>query len=704
MRASLFRKLGKRICVVFFLTMLTAADKPAPPVAKAVPKTTNLHGDTRVDPYFWLRDRGNPEVIRYLEEENRYTEAVMKSTEPLQQKLYEEMLGRIQETDLSVPEKLDDYEYYSRTEKGRQYPIHCRKPAGAQGPEEILLDVNGLAEGHKFFSIGVYKVSPSHKLLAYSTDTEGSNVFTLQVKDLATSALLAERIPNTAASVAWANDNRTLFYTTLDSAKRSHRLYRHALGTDAAADVLVYEEPDQRFSVELSKTRSKQYLLLTLESHTTTEVRYLNAGEPRGEFRTLKPRAADVEYYVDHHGDAFYIRINDQGKNFRLMKTLISDANPGKWMELIPHRQQVSLDDIDAFRDHLVITERDNGLKRLRVLHLASGREHYVEFPEPVYTFFAGSNPEFHTSRLRFTYMSLVTPRSVFDYDMDARTRVLKKQFEVLGGYDPAQYSSERLMARAPDGTGIPISLVYRKGMVKNGRNPLYLYGYGSYGLSTDPAFSSDRISLLDRGFIFAIAHIRGGGDVNRYWYEEGKLLKKKNTFRDFIACAEYLIAQKYTSPDKLVISGGSAGGLLVGAVANMRPDLMRVVIAKVPFVDVINTMLDTSLPLTVTEFEEWGNPQKQEFYEYMKSYAPYENVEPKKYPHMLLTGSLNDSSVPYWEPAKWAAKLRALKKDGNLLLLKINLSAGHGGVSGRYERLKETASEYAFILDRMGM
>ena len=545
-------------------------------------------------------------------------------------------------------------------------------------------------------------MSPNHKLLAYSTDTAGSNVFTLQVKDLETGALLAERIPNTAASAAWANDNRTLFYTTLDDAKRSYRLYRHALGTDAAADVLIYEETDERLSVELSKTRSRQYLLMTLESHTTTEVRILNADEPQGEFRVLKPRVADVEYYVDHHSDWFYIRINDNGKNFRLMKAPVGEADPTRWVELLPHRLAVSLDDIDAFREHLVISERDNGLRRMRILHLANNQEHFVEFSEPVYSFFLGANADFNTLQVRFTYMSLVTPRSVFDYDMNARTRELKKQFEVLGGYDPEQYASERITARGHDGVAIPISLVYRKGMVRDGSHPLYLYGYGAYGLSMDPSFSSDRLSLLDRGFIYAIAHIRGGGDVNRYWYEEGKLLKKKNTFLDFIACAEHLIAQKYTASNKLVISGGSAGGLLVGAVTNMRPDLMQVVIAKVPFVDVINSMLDTSLPLTVTEFEEWGNPQDPVYYEYMKSYTPYENVEAKMYPDILATGGLNDTAVPFWEPAKWTAKLRALKTDDNVLLLKTNLTAGHSGVSGRYERLKETAFEYAFILDRL--
>ncbi len=682
--------------------MLNAPDRPAPPVAKPVPHAVALHGDTRVDPYAWLRDRSNPEVIRYLEAENAYTAALMKPTEPLQKALYDELLGRIKETDLSVPEQLDQYEYYSRTEKGKQYPIHCRKPAGAAEPEEILLDVNALAEGHKFFNIGAYKVSPNHSLLAYSTDTAGSSVFKLHVKNLATGALLAERILNTAASAAWANDNHTLFYTTLDNAKRSYRLYRHTLGTDAAADALIYEETDERLSVELSKTRSKQYLLMTLESHTTTEVRYLNADEPHGEFRVLKPRVADVEYYVDHHGDWFYIRINDNGKNFRLMKAPARDGDPARWVELLPHRSSVSLDDIDAFRDHLVISERDNGLRRMRILNLADNREHFVEFAEPAYSFFLGANEDFNTTRVRFTYMSLVTPRSVFDYDMNARSRELKKQFEVLGGYDPGQYASERITATGHDGVAIPISLVYRKGMARDGSHPLYLYGYGSYGLSMDPSFSSDRLSLLDRGFIYAIAHIRGGGDVNRYWYEDGKLLKKKNTFLDFISCAEHLIAQKYTSSAKLAISGGSAGGLLVGAVTNMRPDLMQVVIAKVPFVDVINSMLDTSLPLTVTEFEEWGNPQDPAYYAYMKSYTPYENAAAGSYPDMLLTGGLNDTAVPFWEPAKWTAKMRVLQSGGNVLLLKTNLTAGHSGVSGRYERLKETAFEYAFILDRL--
>ncbi|MBI3698058.1 MAG: S9 family peptidase [Acidobacteria bacterium] len=683
--------------------LLPAGVDVTPPVAKQVPHTISLHAETLTDPYFWLRDRNNPEVIQYLEAENRYTEAVMKHTDGLQTRLYQEILGRIKETDLSVPEKIDDYYYYSRTEQGKQYGIYCRKKGSLDAAEEILLDQNELAQGHKYFRVGNLKPSPDHKLLAYSTDANGSEKYTLYAKDLASGKLLADQVPNTYYGLEWGNDNATLFYTTLDETQRPYKLYRHKLGSDPKQDALLFHEKDDMFFLRIGKTRSHRYLMLSLESKTTSEVHYLDASRPSGDFKVIHPRQKDMEYSVEHHGDKFFIVTNENAKNFKLMEVTTENPKKTNWKEVIPHRASVKLDDVDAFRDHLVISEREDGLKKIRVRNMKTGETHTVEFPEPVYTFHLSANPEYNTTLLRFNYTSLVTPRSVFDYDMNTRKRDLKKQFEVLGGYDATQYRSERIFATASDGTRIPISMVYRKGMERNARNPLLLYGYGSYGLSTDPMFSSDRLSLLDRGFIYAIAHIRGGGEMGRPWYDDGKLLHKKNTFTDFIACAEHLITQKYTASDRLVIYGGSAGGLLMGAVTNMRRDLFKIVIAKVPFVDVINTMLDESIPLTVTEFEEC-NPKNKEYYQYMKAYSPYDNVQAKGYPHMLITTGLNDPRVAFWEPAKWTAKLRKTKTDRNVLLLKTNMGAGHGGASGRYDRIKETAFEYAFILDLLGI
>jgi len=697
--------MARAVVLVLFATLhIVAAEDLRPPVARIVPKQTTVHGDTRIDNYFWLRERSNPEVVRYLEAENKYTEAVMKHTEPLQQKLYKEILGRIKQTDLSVPEQIDDFFYFTRTEEGKQYPIFCRRKGSLEAKEEVLLDGNALATGQKYFRIGVFKASPDHRLLAYSTDTNGSEVYTLVVKDLQTQQSLEDRIPNTYYSVEWANDNKTLFYSVLDAARRPFQLCRHTLGGDPKGDALVYHEKDERFFLGLRKSRSKEYLLLALRSKLTSEVHYLGADRPNGSFRVIEPRQHEIEYGVEHWGDEFFIRTNDQAKNFRLMRAPVKEPAKRNWTEVLPHRADVMIDGIEAFRDFLVVAERQDGLRKIRVRNLRRQEEHYVDFPEPVYTAFPGANPDFNTNLLRFTYTSLVTPSSVFDYDMKARTRRLKKRQEVLGGYDPSEYQSERIFARTADGTRIPISLVYRKGMARNGRNPLLLYGYGSYGSSTEPFFASDRLSLLDRGFIYAMAHIRGGGEMGRAWYEQGKLLSKKNTFTDFIACAEHLIQERYTSPDRLAIHGGSAGGLLMGAVTNLRPDLFKVVVAKVPFVDVVNSMLDASIPLTVTEYEEWGNPNDKKFYDYMKSYAPYENVAARNYPNLLVTAGLNDPRVPYWEPAKWTAKLRALKTDQNRLLLKTNLGAGHGGASGRYDRMKETALDYAFILDVLGM
>ena len=689
---------------VYWLATTAPTASGTPPVAKTDPKVDTVHGEERLDNYFWLREKSNPEVIEYLEAENRYTEAMMQHTDDFQEQLYQELLGRIKETDLSVPEKMGDYYYYSRTEEGKQYPIYCRKKGGLEAEEEILLDQNALAEGNEYLEIGVYKISPNHQLLAYSIDTTGGESYTLYVKDLNTGQLLADQIPNTYYSVEWANDNQTLFYTTLDAAKRPYKLHRHQLGSDPAVDALIYHEADESFFLDVSKTRSKAYLLMELENINTSEVHYLEADQPTDDFRVISPRQSELEYSVEHHDDQFLIVTNADAVNFKLMRASVNNPSRENWEEIIPHREKVKLDGVSAFQNHLVISEREDGLQKIRVRNLTTDEEHAVDFPEPVYTVRQGRNPEFNTNTLRFNYASLITPMSVFDYEMDARTRELKKQDEVLGGYDPSLYESERIFAKAADGTPIPISLVYKKGLVKDGGSPLLLYGYGSYGINSDPYFSSNRLSLLDRGFIYAIAHIRGGEEMGRAWYENGKLLQKRNTFTDFIACAEHLIAEKYTASDKLVIQGGSAGGLLMGAVTNMRPELFGIVIAKVPFVDVVNTMLDASIPLTVIEYDEWGNPNEKKFYDYIKSYSPYDNIEAKEYPHILVTAGLNDPRVHYWEPAKWTAKLRASKTGDKQLLLKTEMGAGHGGPSGRYDYLREIAFEYAFIFDLLGI
>jgi oligopeptidase B len=675
-----------------------------PPIAKIEPKTNMEHGDIRVDNYFWLRDRSSPEVIAYLAAENEYTAAMMRHTESLQRKLYEEMLGRIKETDLDVPEKIDDYYYYSRTEEGKSYKIYCRKKGSLEAAEEILLDQNDLAAGHDYCEIGVYRVSPNHQLLAYSLDTSGAETYTIYIKDLNTGQLLPDQIPNTYYSLEWANDNQTFFYNILDEAKRPYQLYRHTLGADPQTDSLVYHETDETFFLSLHKTRSKAYLLLHLRQTTMTELHYLAADEPTGRFQVIQPRQRGLEYSLDHHHDRFYIVTNDQAQNFRVMTAPTTAPARENWQEFIPHRPHVRVSSLAAFRDHLALFEREEGLQKIRVIHLASGESHEVDFPESVYTIWPHANKEFNTSWLRFSYASLRTPDSVYDYDMNSRSRELKKQQEVLGGYDPAEYQTERIFATAADGAKIPLSLVYKKALRQATGNPTLLYGYGSYEACIDPHFVSYRVSLLDRGFVFAIAHIRGGGELGRPWYEQGKLLHKKNTFADFIACAEYLIAEKYTARDRLAVWGRSAGGLLMGAVTTMRPDLFKAVVAGVPFVDVINTMLDASIPLTTAEYDEWGNPNEKVYYDYMKSYSPYDNVEAKVYPNLLVTAGLNDPRVAYWEPAKWVARLRALKTDQNLLLLKTDMSAGHSGPSGRYEYLKEMAFIYAFILDRLGI
>jgi oligopeptidase B len=675
-----------------------------PPIAKKIPKDVGVHGDKRVDDYFWMRERDSADVIAYLEEENAYTEAMMARSRSLRAKLFGEIVGRIKETDASVPAKLGDYLYYSRTEEGKQYSIHCRRKDSPGAGEEIILDENELAEGQDYFSIGAFRLSPDHNLLALSIDTSGSESHTLYVKDLATGRLLGEKIPDTYYGVEWANDNRTLFYNKLDPALRPYRLFRHRLGTPTADDALIYQENDDRYFLGLSKTKSRRFITMELASNTTTEVHYLNADRPEDTLRLIHPRQHQMEYRVTHNGEWFYILTNDGAKNFRVVKAPAADPSKANWKNVVRHRKYVKIDRVEAFEKHLVVYERANGLKKIRVIDLSGGGNHYVRFPEPVCTFSTEENPEYRTNLLRFSFTSLVTPRSVIDYNMDTRERELRKQYEVLGGFDRDRYHTKRVFAVARDGAKIPISLVYRRDTPRDGSAPLFLFGYGAYGSSVEPEFLSHRLSMLDRGFVCAQAHVRGGGEMGREWYEQGKLLKKTNTFTDYIACAQHLVRRKYTSAGKIAGYGGSAGGLLVGTVANKRPELFQCIVASVPFVDVVTTMLDEAIPLTVTEFEEWGNPEQKNYYEYIRKYSPYDNVERKDYPHMLVTAGLNDPRVQYWEPAKWVAKLRALKTDDNVLLLQTKMDEGHGGASGRYDRLHDIAFEYAFILHCFGI
>ena len=687
-----------------------------PPQAIREPVEHVIHNDRRVDHYAWLRDKQNPRVLAYLEAENAYADAYLKPTGGFQEKLYQEMLGRIQQTDLSVPYSLRGFEYYTRTVEGQQYSIHCRK--SAQNPDEqILLDLNILAEGHPFLGLGVFEVSDDNSMLAYSTDTTGFRRYSLEIKDLASDALLpfrAERV----TSAAWATDNRSLFYVVEDEVtKRSHQLYRHVLGA-SGPDTLLYEEKDERFHIDVERSRSGAYLFLVSNSHTASEVHYLRADWPAGQFQVMHTRKDDHEYYVDHHpgsasdaaGGIFFIRTNDTGRTFRLMTAPTVDPVRLRWHEVIPNRPGVMLAGLAAFRTHLVLVEREDGLPHLRIVDLtreaptALAASRRISFSEAAYNASPGANPEFDATFVRFNYESFVTPRSVYDLDVRTNRRTLRKQQPVLGGYDPSLYGSDRLHAMAADGTKIPISIVYRHDTLRDGSAPLLLYGYGSYGISLPVSFSSNRLSLLDRGMIFAIAHVRGGGELGKPWHDAGRIHRKMNTFTDFIACAEDLIAWGFAARDKLIIEGGSAGGLLMGAVANLRPDLFRAVVARVPFLDVLNTMLDPTLPLTIGEYEEWGNPQRAEDYFLMKSYCPYTRLERKDYPAMLVKTGLNDSQVMYWEPAKYVAKLRSLKTDGNILLLKTNLGAGHGGASGRYDYLREIAFDYAFVLNELGI
>jgi oligopeptidase B len=679
-------------------------DASKPPAAKKVTHVQTIHDNQLQDDYYWLRDRKNPEVKAYLESENAYADAYMKDTAALQEKLYKEMLGRIKETDLSVPYRDRGFFYYSRTEQGKQYPIYCRKKGSLDSPEQVMLDLNEMAKGERFMAVGDSEVADDANLLAYTTDNTGFREYKLHIRDLSTGKDYPETVEK-VSSIAWAADNKTLFYGVDDAAKRPYRIYRHTLGTDPKTDTLVYEEKDEMFNVGVDRSRSRKVIFMASRSHTAGEWRYLLADKPAGSWTVISPREKDHEYAVDHRGELFYIRTNKGCRNFRVVTAPpISSPGSAAWKELLPCRPAVMVSGLETFAGHAAVLEREDGLPRIRIMDLATGAQHRVDFPEAVYAVGPQANAEFDTKQFRFTYQSFTTPQSVYDYDMVSKERKLLKRTEVLGGYDPDRYQSERRYATASDGTKIPISLVYRKGFVADGKAPLWLNGYGSYGAPAFATFNSNRVSLLDRGFVFAIAHIRGGGEMGKTWHDQGRMMSKKNTFTDFIACAEQLIADKYTSKDRLVIEGGSAGGLLMGAVTNMRPDLFRIVVSRVPFVDVINTMLDETLPLTVGEFEEWGNPKKKDEYEYIKTYSPYDNLAAKAYPTILVKTSFDDSQVMYWEPAKYVAKLRTLKTDSNPLIFKINMAGGHGGSSGRYDRLKELAFDYAFVFKQLGI
>ena len=674
---------------------------PTPPATVKKPHVTKIHGDTLVDNYFWLREKSNPDVIAHLEAENAYTAAMTVDTQPLQQKLYGEMLGHVKQTDVNVPYLLGGYYYYSRTEEGKQYPIYARKKGSLDAAEEITLDLNELAKGLKFLSLGAYRVSDDGNLLAYSTDTTGYRQYTLVIKDLRTGALLPEKIER-VDTVMWATDNKTIFYVTEDAVtKRSDSFYRHVLGTPA--NDLVFHEPDELYDIGAFRTRDKAFIVVESQSKTTSEARYLPANKPAEALRVVVPRTSDHKYFVDHRGDLFYIRTNDHAKNYRLVTAPDSAPEMKNWKEIIPARADVKLDDFDLFKDHMAVSELKGGSQTIRTVDLKSGQSTPIAFPEPVYSVFLDTNPEFDTATLRYRYQSLVTPSSVFDYDMATHASTLLKRFEVPN-YDASQFASERIYTTAADGTKVPVSLVYKKPLVRDGKRPMLLYAYGSYGSPTWPTFNSNRLTLLDRGVIYAIAHIRGGGELGEPWREAGRMMVKRNTFTDFTDVAENLVKTKYTSSDRLVIQGGSAGGLLMGAVVNMRPQLFKAVVAQVPFVDVINTMLDASLPLTTSEYLEWGNPNIKKEYDYIKTYSPYDNIAAKPYPAMLVKVSLNDSQVPYWEGTKFVAKLREMKTDTNPLLLKVNMGAGHGGSSGRYDALRENAADQAFILKQMGI
>ena len=673
-----------------------------PPKANRIKKELKSHNHVRIDNYSWLSDKTDPGVIEYLNAENKYTASAMKHTENLRGVLYDEMVGRIKQDDSSVPYLENGYYHYHRFEMGKEYPLYCRKKESLEAGEEIILNVNEIADGFEFFNVIGLNVSPDNKILAYCVDTNGRRQYEIYFKDLAGNILLPDKIPGTSGNLVWANDSRTIFYSQKDRTLRPYKIFKHTLG--AANDEEVYHEDDETFGTYVFKTKSSRFIIIGSYNTLSNEYRFLDAGQPSGEFIIFHEREKDLEYYIDHFEDHFYITTNFKAKNFRLMKTPVERTAKDNWEEVIPHRENILLEGIEIFKDYLVIQEREDGLKKLKIVNWNDFTGEYIKFNEDTYTIYVSKNPEFNSRKLRFVYNSLTTPVSTYDYDMAGRKEKLLKREEVLGGFNPNEYHSERVYAAAPDGTRIPISIVYKKGIEKTKPNPLLLNGYGAYGISNDPGFNSARLSLLDRGVVFAIAHIRGGQEMGRQWYEDGKLLRKINTFTDFIACAQFLIENNYTAKEKLFAIGGSAGGLLMGAVSNMRPDLFKGIIAAVPFVDVLTTMLDENIPLTTGEYDEWGNPNEKIYYDYILSYSPYDNVSKQDYPAMFVSTALNDSQVQYWEPAKWAAKLREMKTDNNLLILNTNMSAGHGGASGRFEQFKLIALEYSFILDQLGI
>ena len=676
------------------------------PIAAKIPKELIIHGDTRIDNYYWLRERENPEVIAYLEAENKYRESKMKGVENLQKDLFDEITGRIKKDDETVPYLDNGYYYYARYEEGKEYPIYCRKNGTLDAEEEILANVNELAEGHPYFHARGFSVSPNNRYMTMGIDTVSRRKYTLYIKDLETGEMFTDEIPLTTGASSWANDNKTIFYTQKDDLTlRSKAIFRHVLGTDFSEDVMVYEELDETFSTYVYKSKSKEFMIIGSSSTLTNEYRFLSADTPGGEFKLVQPRIRGLEYDLSHYGNFFYIRTNLDATNFRLMKTPENKTEKDNWEEVIAHREDVYLESIELFKDYLVVEERKEGLINLRVIEWETGEEYYIEMGEEAYTAYISTNLDFDSKVLRYGYTSLTTPHSTFDYHMVTHEKTLLKQEEVLGGtFDKANYNTNRIYAIADDGKKIPMSIVYRHGIELDGSNPTLLYGYGSYGATIDPSFSSSRLSLLDRGFVFAIAHIRGSQINGRPWYEDGKLLNKIHTFTDFNDCAEHLIKEKYTSPDHLYAIGGSAGGLLMGAVINLQPELYGGVIAAVPFVDVVTTMLDEDIPLTTGEYDEWGDPNDEKYYRYMLSYSPYDQVQAKDYPNLLVTTGLHDSQVQYWEPAKWVAKLRDMKTDDNLLVMYCNMDTGHGGASGRFERYKETAMEYAFLFQLEGI
>lgn len=698
------------LLTTFILTSMTQAQTLTLTAPKAAikPKELVTNNHKRIDNYYYLNERENPEVIKYLKDENAYLDQVLAPVKDLQIKLFDELKGRIKQQDESVPYKEGNYYYYSRYITGGEYPIYCRKTGSLQGPEEIMFDGNAMAKGHNYYQLGGYEVSDNDELAVFAEDTVSRRLYTLRIKNLKTGKIYPEAIKNTeAGSFAWATDNKTLFYIKKDpQTLLGYQVFRHVLGTNPKSDVLVYEEKDNQFYMGLSRSKSKKYIEIGVDHNgVATEYRLLEASQPTGEFKVFLPREKGHEYDIVHYKDKFYVRTNWKAENFRLMEVPEGKtADRAAWKEVIAHRPDVYLANMDVFVNHLVLGERKAGLTNIRVINQKTKADEYLDFGEPAYVASIAYNPDFNTNILRYGYASLTTPNSTFDYNMDTKEKTLKKQQEVLGGFDKNNYVSERVYATVRDGVKVPVSLVYRKGTKKDGSAPLLQYAYGSYGASMDPGFSSTRLSLLDRGFIYAIAHIRGGQEMGRRWYEDGKMLKKKNTFNDFVDVSKYLIDNKYTSSDKLFAMGGSAGGLLMGAVINQAPQLYRGVVAAVPFVDVVTTMLDESIPLTTGEFEEWGNPKNKTYYDYMLSYSPYDNVEKKAYPNLLVTTGLHDSQVQYWEPAKWVAKLRAMKTDNNQLLLHTNMEAGHGGASGRFQALKEIALEYAFILNLVGV